>query len=517
MKSLVFAVLLCAFSGHLAAAQDIAVAVPVEAASIDPNYAVQPHTATISLHIFDALIRRSLDGKLEPGLATSWTSIGDKTWEFKLRDGVTFQDGSPLTADDVVATVKRIGSLPSPLLRFTFYTGKIANAVAVDPTTVRFETTEPDPVLPTKLSFVYIVKKECEAVPTEEFVKSCMVGTGAYSFVKQIPGESIEVARYDGHWAGTGGFDKITFRVMANGSARTAAILGGDIDVNSRQDSIDIRRVEDDKCCSVFTAGEDRNISIAFNFSPAATGFAKKDGSPLTVNPFLDLRVRQAVALAIDSNAIVSRILDNVAVREGQPYPSEYPGGSANLPPIEPNLAKARQLMAEAGYPNGFQTRMICTSGAQVRDVDICQAVASMSAQLGIAVTIEALPANLYSVERAKGNFGMAYWTVGTGMGELLNAALFSIHTPNKERAYGGVNYTGYSNPDVDALLEKASVTFDEQTRYGLVAKAIETAMADRVVVPIARQMIISSVRGDLRYSPRADGMFNALHLVKGK
>jgi peptide/nickel transport system substrate-binding protein len=494
---------------------ELRVAVHAEASSIDPNYAVQTHNATISLHVFDALVRRTLDGRLEPGLATAWEAPDPTTWIFRLRPGVRFHDGTPLTAADVAGTIHRIGWLPSPALRFTFYTNKIERAEAVDDTTVRFVMKEPDPILPFKLSFVFIVKDACRDTATEAFVRTCMIGTGAYRFVEQRPGESIRVARNDAHWAGAPGFGAIAFRVIPSAASRTAALLAGDIDLNSRHDPNDIERIRRNECCAVQTAGEDRNIAFAFNLRERVEAVTDREGRPLARNPFTDPRVRQALSLAVNREAIVNRILEGVGTAEGQPFPSDFPGSSPRLrPPAQDQLA-ARRLLAEAGFPNGFRTKFLCSSGFYTKDRDICIAVAGMLAQVGVQAEVEAMPPNVFVAERGKGTFGIVLWSGGTGQGEILNTAMWALHTADAARGFGAGNWSGYSNPRVDALLHRASQTFDNDARYAITAEAVDAFMADVPMITINRQLMVTATRRPLGYTQRADGMFNALHVTR--
>lgn len=247
-------------------ARDLEVAVPTEATSVDPAAMINPNNATISLHIFETLIRRNPDMSLEPGLAVSWKKLDDLTWEFKLRDGVKWHDGSDFTADDVIATVNRIGKLEVPV-SFRLYTRNIETMNAPDPHTVVFKTKTPDPTLFGKLSFIFITRASAVDAGSESFDDGSMaIGTGPYRFEGFERGQKIVVAKFADYWGEPARFDKITFDTMPNETARAAALLAGDVDVMVNVAPDNVPQLKSNPDINVSVGPQDRVIAMWFNF-----------------------------------------------------------------------------------------------------------------------------------------------------------------------------------------------------------------------------------------------------------
>jgi len=500
-----------AFGAH---ARDLRVAFPIEASSIDPHAMIQPYNGSISLHIYDCLVRRKPDMTLEPGLATSWKPLDDTTWEFELRKGVKWHDGADFTAKDVIATVDRIKALQVPI-SFRLYTGTIESMTAVGPTTLRIKTTTPDPLLAGKLSFIFITPEKVKNAPSAEFnAGTAAIGTGAYKFSEYAPGQRITLARNVNYWGEAPQFHRIIVSTVPNETSRVAALLGNNTDLILDASPESVAQLKANRSLSVAVGPQDRVISMWFNFGDTTKHVRASDGKPLPSNPFKDIRVRKAFSKAIDRDAIVTRVLDGLGQKDGQIFPTGYAGTSPTLKPDTFNLQQARDLMKQAGYANGFQLTTQCTAGRFMRDKEVCEAVAAMLSQIGVQVTVQAVPFALHTQMRLTKELNFYMYSGGTGWGEILSTFIAVVPTPNPAMRMGSANTYNYSNPEVDKLLIGATKTIDNKARWAAQAKAMEILVRDDVAaIPLYRQSSIAAMKSDLKYETRQDGMFNVLHV----
>lgn len=299
-----------------ATARDLRVAMPIEASSIDPHALINPYNGSISLHLYDGLIRRKPDMTLEPGLATAWKALDDTTWEFELRRGVKWHDGADFTAADVIATIDRIKALDVPL-SFRLYTSTIESMTAVTPTQLRIKTAGPDPLLPGKLSFIFVTPAKVKGSPSADFNKgTAAIGTGAYKFVEYVPGQRIVVAKNPAYWGEAPVFDRIVFSTMPNETARVAALLANNTDLILDAAPESVAQLKANRNVAVSVGPQDRVIGMFFNFGDTTKYVKASDGKPLASNPFKDIRVRKAFSKAIDRDAIIDRVLDGLGPRK---------------------------------------------------------------------------------------------------------------------------------------------------------------------------------------------------------
>ncbi len=498
-----------------AAARDLRVGMPIETTSIDPAAMVVPYNASISLHLYDGLIRRAPDMKLEPGLATAWKAVDDTTWEFTLRPGVKWHDGSDFTASDVIGTIERIKALDVPV-SFRLYTSSITAMEAPEPLKLIVRTNGPDPVLPGKLSFLFIIPARFKDAPAADFNSGkAAIGTGPYKFGDYVQGQRVTVQKFDGYWDKPAAFDRIVFRTIPNDAARVAGILANDVDAILDVPPGDVPQLKRNSALTVTVGPQDRVISFYSNFGSSIRFVRGADGKPLTENPFRDLRVRQAMSKAIDREAILDKVLEGLGETASQIFPSTYAGASPSLKVEAYDPAGARKLLADAGYPKGFGLTMQCTSGRFLRDREVCETVAAMLSQVGLQVEVQALPFAVHTQQRLTKELNFYMYSGGTGWGEILNTFIAVAPTPNAQLRVGSANSNNYSNPEVDKLLIEATRTIDDKARWGMEAQAMDIYVGkDAAAAPVYRQVTIVATRKGLRYVTREDGMFNALHMT---
>ncbi len=366
---------------------------------------------------------------LEPGLAESWKAVNETTWEFKLRKGVKFFDGSPFTADDVIATLKRVPNVPrSPSSFASFIAG--VEFEKVDDHTILAKTKTPAPLVPTNLSTFGIVSKACaESMTTEDYnANKCQGGTGPFKLAEFKPGDRVVMERNENFHGKKADWARVTFRFLTAAPTRVAALLAGDVDVIEGVPPTDMARLQSDRNISVVQELSNRVIYFHLDhFRQNSPFITAKDGSPIK-NPLLDRRVREALSKAINRPAIVERIMEKQAVPAEQVLPKIFFGTSKTLEPTAFDLAGARKLLADAGFPNGFKMKLHGPNGRYVNDTKIIEAVAQMFTRAGIDTEIETIPpANFFTRASSGGkndagetgfpefSFILVGWGAGTG------------------------------------------------------------------------------------------------------
>ncbi|HEY8250775.1 MAG TPA: ABC transporter substrate-binding protein, partial [Burkholderiales bacterium] len=291
-----------------AAAQDLRIGLASEPTAMDPHYHnLSPNNSLLS-HIFESLVGQDERQRLTPDLAESWKAIDATTWEFKLRKNVRFHDGTPFTAEDVVATYKRVPNVPNSPSSMATFTKPIVETKIVDPHTLIFKTAAPHVLLPSDLASVYIVPKPiAEKATTDEFNSGkAAIGTGPYKFAEYIPNQRVVLKANYGYWGGEEPWDKVTFKILSNSAARVAALLSGDVQMIETVPTSDIAKLATDKNFALADKVSNRVIYVHLHQwnDKTAPFVTAKDGKPLDKNPFKDSRVRKALSMAINRDAI---------------------------------------------------------------------------------------------------------------------------------------------------------------------------------------------------------------------
>ncbi|QJR13236.1 ABC transporter substrate-binding protein [Usitatibacter palustris] len=505
------AALFFAFLPHAHAAKEREVSIGLQAAvsSIDPHYHNLSPNNSMLLHIYEGLTKRDANQKVVPGLATSWKAIDDLTWEIKLRKNVKFHDGSPFTADDVVFTLKRVPNVPNSPSSFATFTRPIVDVKVVDPHTLIFKTATPHVLLPSDLASVYIISKlNGEKAETSDYNSGkAAIGTGPYKLVEYIPNQRIVLKANYGYWGGEEPWDKVTFKVLSNSAARVAALLSGDVQMIESVPTADIAKLSKDPKLSLTDKVSNRVIYVHLNQSTekAPPFVTAKDGKPLEKNPFRDARVRKALSMAINRDAIADRVMEKKGVPAAQLLPDIFYGTSRKLKVAKFDPEGAKKLLAEAGYPNGFALTIHGPNNRYINDDKIAQAIAQYYTRIGIDTKVETMLATAYFPRATKLEFGYMVLGWGTESGEQGSAlrSLLATHDPAKGM---GMNNRGrYSNPELDKALNDALVTMDDKKREGLIQHAAEVAMNDTGLIPIHYEVSTWASAKGFRYIPRTD------------
>jgi peptide/nickel transport system substrate-binding protein len=490
-RALLAATVLWISVGHAA---ELRIGLAADVTSMDPHFLNLQPNINIDWQVFDALTHVDENARLVPGLAVSWRAIGPTTWEFKLRRGVRFHDGTELTAEDVAYSIERTLEVPNGQMRP--FTQRIASREIPDPYTIRLKTAVPYAMVPYDLNSVFIVSRRAAAGARPQDFDSgkAMIGTGPFRFVRFARGDRVELARNERYWGGPPVWDKVVFRIVPSDPARLAGLLAGDLDLIEQIPTADLDRIRRNPMLATAQKVSWRTILFHLDQREPAKG-AK--------NPFRDLRVRRALSMAINRQAIAERLMDGAALPASNLVSPPVFGYAQDLKPDAYDPEGAKRLLAEAGYPDGFATTLSAPNNRYVNDEQIAQAVAQMLARVGVRARVETMPMNVYLPRGFKHEFAVAMLGWGSFSGDLALRAL--VATADADKGFGAFNWSGYSNPKIDALLERSFATVDEKAREEIAREAMRIAMRDCAVIVLHHQMATWAMKTSLRYAPRTD------------
>ena len=508
MRPIIF-FLLALVSGSVSA-QELSIALSTPITSLDPHFHNLSPNNGMSKHFFDPLVKQDEQQHLRPGLAESWRAVDDTTWEFKLRKGVKWHDGSDFSAEDVIATFKRVPNVPNSPSSLAIYTRPIKEAVATDKYTLRLRTERPYPLLPNDLSGVQILpKKVAETARTEDFNSGkAMIGTGPYKFVEYVSGDRVVMTVNDKYWGPRPAFAKVRYRMISNSAARVAALLAGDVRMIEGVPTSDIERLSKDARVTLASAVSNRIIYLHMDSgrernSPFVTDLA---GKPLEANPFRDPRVRKAISKMIDRDAIVSRIMEGQAKPAGQLLPETMSGTSKRLKPEKYDPDGAKKLLAEAGYPNGFGVTLHTPNNRYINDERVAQAVAQFLTRGGIVTKVDAMPSAVFFSRGSKLEFSLLLAGWGAESGENSSPLRSLLATFDAAAGMGTSNRGRFSDAGVDALLSSALTTIDDTKRGLMLAAAVEKAVGElQGLVPLHYEVSTWAMRKGITYRARTD------------
>jgi len=481
--------------------------------AMDP--ATRQETVQLSFlsNIYEPLVRRNRDLQLEPALAVSWEQTSPTVWRFHLRPNVKFQDGTPFTADDVVFTLQRTlektSSMRAPM-------ASVKEARKVDDLTVDFETSVPDPIfLQEQTNLLIMSKAWCEqhnaTVPAiigkdDNYALHYAMGTGPYKLISREPDRKTVVEKNPTWWdKAPGNADVVEFHVISSAPTRVAALLSGEMDMIYTVPPQDIARIKAAPGLQVLESPELRTIYLGFNLDHPELKSSDIKGK----NPWQDVRVREAVALAIDEQAITSKVMLGLGHPTGEMWGKGVNGYDQALdvhPKADP--AKAKKLMEEAGYANGFKVTLDCPNDRYVMDEAICTAMVSMLARVGIKVDLLAQTKTKFFTKINGPNydtdFFMLGWTPATY--DAHNVLYTLLGTRNGKR--GEVNDGGYSNPALDTLIDQIGLETDQTKRNAMIRQSIEILQKDLPTIPLHQQVVVWATKKNVEVAQPADNFF---------
>ncbi|APE32243.1 nickel/dipeptide/oligopeptide ABC transporter substrate-binding protein [Halomonas aestuarii] len=449
--------------------------------SLDIHEQLSGGILQLSHMTFDPLVRWNKDLTFEPRLATAWEQVDDTTMRMTLRDDVTFHSGNSFTAEDVVWTVERLKRSPD----FKAIFEPIASVTAIDDTTVEFKTSKPYPLLLNLATYVFPMDSafysgtDEDGDPKDEIVKNGnsyasthLSGTGPYVVTERQQGVRIGFERFDDYWDedSPGNVDNIVMTPISENATRVAALLSGDVDFIAPVPPNDLDRVREDENVQLVTMSGTRIILFHMNQE--------------RVEAFQDPRVRQAFAYAINQEGIADRLMKGFATPAAQFSPAGYAGHVDSLEPRY-DLEKAKQLMADAGYEDGFEITMMAPNNRYVNDAKIAQAVAAMLARINVTVDLKTLPKAQYwgEYDDRVADMMMIGWHADTE--DSANFHEYLTACPDADTGAGQYNAGNYCNPELDKLVAEANLEVDLAKRAEMLQQVEQALYDDAAFVPL--------------------------------
>jgi len=502
-----------------------------DVSSMDPYARNETFLLSFNANIYEPLARRDRNLKLEPALATKWEQVNPTLWRVTLRQGVKFSDGTPFNADDVLFSVARANGKGSNVAGNLV---SVKDVRKVSDSVVEFDTKYPDPLLIDKLVQIGIMSKvwaeknnaqfSADMTKNEEnYATRNAMGTGPFMLKSREPDVRTVLVPNPTWWdKPQHNLTEVVFERIANDATRVSALLSGEIDMIYTVPPQDTDRIAKTKGLRVLEGPETRVVFLGFNQQAAELPESNIKGK----NPFKDKRVREAFYRAIDVDAIKRTVM------RGQSRPTalmvgEGLGGYDKTMDVRPKYdpALSKKLLAEAGYPNGFETGMDCPNDRYVKDAAICQATVSMLAKIGIKVNLLAQTRSKYfakilrtasDIEKSPNtSFYMLGWSPGATY-DVHNVFESLIQTPSAKTKKGLFNAGGYSNPKFDELADKVEQETDVAKRNAMIKEATKIYLDDYAYIPLHQQVLVWAAKDSVDLFQPADNYF-PLRFVKVK
>jgi len=502
--------------GHLAwlpaSAAELRIGMKGTVDNPDPHQSYTPNR-NVQLHVYETLLTQDEHLRPQPLLAESWRAVDPTTWEFTLRPGVKFHDGSPLTPADVAFSIMRAKAT----IGLRTYAANVRNVTSVEATgerTLLVHTAVPVPLQPALMVSIAIVSAKAaqNATGADWNGGRAAVGTGPYRWIRWTASQDVVLERNPDYWGAKEPWDRVTFRFISNDSSRVAALLSGDIDIADTLPAELYDRVKGAPGVQLLTTDSIfTNYLYLDSLSPSTPNATGPDGQPLPKNPIADLRVRTAMDHALNRTTLAERAMQGGASPAGQIAAPGLEGHVADLAPARYDPALARRLLSEAGYPNGFTLALTCTNDRFAGDSRSCQAVGQMLSAVGIKAQVDVIPAAIYFRRWAtmgvnnQSDFSATISMFGSTSGLASEGMNTLIHSNDPERGLGASNRRFFSDPKLDAMLATEDATFDETRREALVQDTVRYAMAQRAVLPLFFVKASWGLRKGLTMVPRQD------------
>lgn len=481
--------------------------------SIDPHFHTLAANASISRAVFDGIVNADTKMNPVPGIAEKWTRVDPNTWEFTIRSGVAFHDGTPVTSQDVAFSFERALNIKdSPSGGFSKQL-KGKTVKVVDDRVFRIVTADPAPGMLVDLStFAIVSRKHATGATREDFNSGkAAVGSGPYKFVEWVPGNRVVLERNEQYWGQKPDFKRVVMRPIESGPTRVAALVSGDVDAIEQPPSTDIARLQAMGDIHIAKAPSKRIIYIHMdNFRDDTPDVLGNDGQKIK-SPLRDKRVRWALSLGIDRNAIIEHVMEGGAEPAGQYAPEGVEGHNPVLKPIPHDPARAKALLAQAGYPDGFRLKFHSTGKRYPNDVEVAEAIGQMWSSIGVKTEVVTYPASVFFRRGTSGGpgktpeFSVLMAGCCSSTGGAIAPLVTLMATPDRPRGRGTANRGRYSNPELDVLIEKALTEMDDAKREQATQQAQAVAVGDMAVIPVHFIINAWATRGNVRWEPTLD------------
>ena len=478
-----------------------------DALTLDPHSQNEGPTITLAHQIYEPLIVRDPQGRFRPALAESWALTSDPlVWEFRLRKGVQFHDGTAFTVDDVIFSYDRARQ-PASGMRWLL--ASIDQLIKVDDHTLRIKTKSPNSLLPNNLTDLFIVSKAWTTrnkstavhdlkIVDEPFMARNANGTGPFVVVRREPGVRTEMKRHDGYWeklAEGADVTEIVYLPIPTDAQRIAALLTGQVDFVQDVPVQDIEKLRQQAGLAVRIGPENRSIFLGMNVGgPELASSEIRDR-----NPFADKRVRQAVNMTVNRQAIQRTVMRGQSLPTGIIAPPGVNGYAVDLDKIPPvDAAKAKALLADAGYPDGFTVTMHCPNDRYVNDEAICLAIAAQLAPIGIRVSLVTQSRSLHFPMIQATPPTVDFYLFGWGVPTFDSAYIFSLLYHTRTDKLGTWNGTRYSNADLDKLIVSLDSEIDAARRNDIIQRIWVRLQDEAIYIPLHIQTIAYAMPADL-------------------
>ena len=497
----------------VAQAQTIRIANQGDSLSMDPHSLNESLQLSVTGNVYEPLVGRNKDLSLAPALATSWKQTSPSVWRFELRKGVQFHDGTPFTADDVVFSFGRTQVEGSDMKS---YTNDFKEVRKIDDHTVEIETKTPFPILPDVISLVYMMsKKWCETnqalgpVDRRKGIENAASfranGTGPFRLRERQPNVRSVFTRNGSYWGKIeGNVSEVVFTPIGNDATRVAALLSGEVDVMEPVPVQDIERVNGSANTRAITGPELRTIFLGMDQKRDELLYSNVKGK----NPFKDKRVRQAFYQAIDIEGIKKTVMRGASNPSALLVGPGINGFQPDAKRLPYDVEAAKKLMAEAGYPNGFEVAMNCPNDRYVNDGRICQTVAANLSRINVKINLQAETKGTYfpKVLRRDTSFYMLGWTPATyDSHNALNALMRCVD----DKGSGQFNLGAYCNPKVDELTLKIQAETDKVKRNAMIKEVFDLHAADVGHIPLHQQALAWGVGKNVKLVQLADNFMH--------
>ncbi|KRS18805.1 ABC transporter substrate-binding protein [Roseovarius indicus] len=492
LRNLATASAILVAAAGMGSAQTLNFAYDADPVSLDPHEQLSGGTLQLSHMVFDPLVRWNKDLGFDPRIATEWERIDDTTMLFHIREGVKFHSGNDLTAEDVVYTIERLKSSPD----FKGIFAGWSSATAVDDYTVEVKTDGPSPLILHTATYVFPLDKDFYTEGGDEiakhgdsFASQNVSGTGPFTIAEREQGVKVTFERNPDYWDtdSPGNVQTAILTPIKEAPTRVAALLSGDVDFIAPVPPTDLERIENNEDTKLVTMTGTRIITLQMN---------QERNEALA-----DVKVRQAIVHAINNEGIVQKIMKGFGTVAAQQSPEGYVGHNPNLEPRF-DVEKAKALMEEAGYADGFSATMMCPNNRYVNDYKICEAAAAMLAKIGIEIDLTTMPKAQYwpKFDERAADIMMIGWHSDTE--DSANFNEFLTMTPNPDTGRGQYNSGNYSNEEVDRLTMASLTETDEQKRADMLQTVEQILYDEAAFVPLHWQDLAWAARTGVDIEP---------------
>jgi len=464
-----------------------------DALTMDPHAQNETPTINMNRQVYDTLIQRDQNLKMEPGLALSWKPLSATQWQFDLRRGVTFHDGSAFSAEDVKFSIERAQANTSD---FKAYVNTIESVEIIDDYTIVINTKTPDPILPSYLTFVFIMDQTWSLThkvsspqdynsSEETYAVRHANGTGAYTLAEREPDLKTVLQKNPNYWGPAAQIETIIHTPIASAPTRVAALLSNELDFVLDPPIQDLKRLDGEASIDIISVPQIRTIFLGMDQGANTL----RSNSELGKNPLADKRVRKAMYMAIDVKAIQQKIMRGLAEPAGIITAPGVNGYNKALDTRLPfDRKQAKELLAQAGYPEGFKIRLDCPNNRYINDEAICQAVVSMLSKIDINVSLNAQPKSIFF--KAISNNESDFYLLGWGVATLDSEYVFRYLLNTRSEKIGTWNRANFSNAEVDQLIAKIQQEVDLTKRDQMIERVWQITKEDITYLPLHHQVI---------------------------